>query len=39
MSGHIAMPKFVDINFPSKKNANTGDKKESFFSKFFGNKK
>ena len=39
MSGHIAMPKFVDINFPSKKKANTGDKKESFFSKFFGNKK
>ena len=39
MSGHVAMPKFVDINFPNKKNANTGDKKESFFSKFFGNKK
>ena len=39
MPGHVAMPKFVDISFPSVKKSNDGDKKESFFAKFFGNKK
>ena len=39
MPGHVAMPKFVDISFPSAKKSDDGDKRGSFFSKFFGNKK
>ena len=39
MPGHVAMPKFREINLPGSKKNGADDKRSSFFAKFFGNKK
>jgi transcriptional regulator with XRE-family HTH domain len=38
MPGHVAMPKFVDVNIPTKKNTSNEEKRGSFFAKFFSKK-
>jgi len=39
MPGHVAMPKFHEVNLGTKKTADAAEKRSSFFAKFFGNKK